>query len=1572
MKSKIVLAVFLGLVFIGLFSVLNMNVVMADDTGGHGHTGSIGVTSTEANNYNLSWGKASTGLNEVVALMPGITPYGCVIDSIWVRCCYVYSPQTITCAVYNNMGLKTFIYKTEEKNISSAVMKWYEFNFTTCKPYFGTGLTFYYGAFGNAPGTAPSLNRCWLRVAGNNASALNRWRRSVTTYPTFTGDMFLFANDAGKSFNMYCQYSMNLPLNSTAITTYERLVNTKGTHQTAYSSGTGWKVWANYTTTPMLRENLVRNSGTHQYRWNSTTGYLMAWANYTGANLISRETLNTYLSGTHQSRYNSTTNNWMSWANYSGADLLSRETIVNASGVHDSRYNASTNHWMSWANYTGALTPLHDFANIGYASGTHVKKQNSTGWWIWANYTSALGDSSNIVGATGTHEHRWNSSANTWWDWANYTGNAPTVNMYQNIGNATGTHQSSVVGAVVSVWANYTSHLGNSQNIVNASGVHQSRWNATSGYWWDWANYTGSLTPIHSFDNIVNASGSHTIIQNSTGYWDWANYTGDTTPVTLYQNPLYASGTHTKTLRGVGGWDVYANYTSALGTSENIVDASGTHENRWNSSTNTWWAWANYTGTPTPLNIFENIGNAFGTHDNLLNSTGYWVWANYTSSQLSRENVVNASGTHDSRWNASTGTWMSWANYTGSLTPLHKFENILFASGTHTSKQNSTGYWVWANYTGDPSSLSKHESIVNATGTHDDAYDALTNTYDVWANYTGNLTALHLDEHIVNATGTHDYLQNSTGWWAWANYTGNLTPINSFENIVNATGTHTIIQNGTGYWDWANYTGDTTPVTLYQNPLYASGTHTKTLRGVGGWDVYANYTSALGTSENIVDASGTHENRWNSSTNTWWAWANYTGTPTPLNIFENIGNAFGTHDNLLNSTGYWVWANYTSSQLSRENVVNASGTHDSRWNASTGTWMSWANYTGSLTPLHKFENILFASGTHTSKQNSTGYWVWANYTGDPSSLSKHESIVNATGTHDDAYDALTNTYDVWANYTGNLTALHLDEHIVNATGTHDYLQNSTGWWAWANYTGNLTPINSFENIVNATGTHTIIQNGTGYWDWANYTGNASAGNSSALTLFENIINATGTHASQYNSSTGWKVWANYSSNLKSRENLNSYLSGTHQYRWNASTGIWMSWANYTGADLVTSENIVDATGSHDSRYNATTNKWIAWANYTGTASGGVSANLTIINPNPGNSTHQAEATGFGVGGNYQQNDSSGLTTSVDVSCINFTTPASVLPGSYNITINSTAFSNTPSTWNTSTVYSSVWGNSTGGIAPGGNLYVGQMEDSGDYSIFRSYLRFNTSSLPDDAVINSAYVKLVVWGDYSDTDFNVTLQSVKSPKPHNPLIPSDYSKAGIAGHHGHENTTGYVNDEIFNITLNSFLDINLTGMTRWSVRSNKDINATTPGADTNEFIIFYGNVLPVTNYPKLIINYTVPSSSWAHIVNLTFYNVSSGLSYATVHATGNGTVTVPATVFNGIGTYQWNVSYDNNGSSHGDTQVFTFVTVNVSGAVVNLTSYIPFGGGVVYKIPLLVGMTVGLPALLFTRRRRRRK
>jgi len=415
-----------------------------------------------------------------------------------------------------------------------------------------------------------------------------------------------------------------------------------------------------------------------------------------------------------------------------------------------------------------------------------------------------------------------------------------------------------------------------------------------------------------------------------------------------------------------------------------------------------------------------------------------------------------------------------------------------------------------------------------------------------------------------------------------------------------------------------------------------------------------------------------------------------------------------------------------------------------------------------------------------------------------------------------------------------------------------------------------------------------------YWqvgDYMFYYINISGtGNTTSINLFENGLNVNGTHEYALNAS-GYSVWANYTSYLLSRE------------------------------------TIVDATGTHESRWNSTTGTWMSWANYTGNAgSTFMSTNLSVINPNPGNGTHST---------NYLRRNTSGLTTSVDVSYNNFTTPPALLPGGvYSMEFDSLHY-NGPTLQNNSGVYTTVNANHSGQVISGHN-WVGQLESGGDFCIERSYLIFNTTLLPDEAIVDSAYITMVIFDDESDVDFNVSLQRIRSPSPHNPMLPGDYYRNAFLGEYNTRNTTGYADEDWFNFSLPAaaFTDIDATWHTYFGLRSDQDIVQSPPTAGTNEWIGFYGpgGVQP-WKAPHLIINYTIPSSNWHHIVNLTFWSNSSGawMVYDSCHVVENSTVTVSNINFSGNMSYWWNVSWESNHSSCGDSPYWWFETVPVSGS-----------------------------------------
>jgi hypothetical protein len=335
-------------------------------------------------------------------------------------------------------------------------------------------------------------------------------------------------------------------------------------------------------------------------------------------------------------------------------------------------------------------------------------------------------------------------------------------------------------------------------------------------------------------------------------------------------------------------------------------------------------------------------------------------------------------------------------------------------------------------------------------------------------------------------------------------------------------------------------------------------------------------------------------------------------------------------------------------------------------------------------------------------------------------------------------------------------------------------------------------------------------------------------------------------------------------------------------------------------------------------------------------------NLLVINPNPGNGTHST---------NYLKRNSSGLTTSIDVFYENFTSPPTSPPSSGTITIIGTSMSKV-CLYNSSTNYTNVWANTTGNPVAT-DTFVGQYKSGSTYVIYRSMLLFDTSVLPDDAVIDNGKLVLIGIYDGSTSDFNVTIQETKPPLFHNPLVPGDYWKNGYAGNFGYLNTTLFAEDDYFNITLNAggLASISLTGNTKWALRSDQDINHSAP--PNSEIVAFYAySYAPY--YPRIIIGYHTPNPDWKHLVNLTWYSNSSGawIQYYKSYVNSNGTVTVPAINFSGIDTYYWYTSWESNGTNIGNSQVFNFETVKTGMIMINTKDHFLFGleiGGLLFFI-----------------------
>ena len=146
-----------------------------------------------------------------------------------------------------------------------------------------------------------------------------------------------------------------------------------------------------------------------------------------------------------------------------------------------------------------------------------------------------------------------------------------------------------------------------------------------------------------------------------------------------------------------------------------------------------------------------------------------------------------------------------------------------------------------------------------------------------------------------------------------------------------------------------------------------------------------------------------------------------------------------------------------------------------------------------------------------------------------------------------------------------------------------------------------------------------------------------------------------------------------------------------------------------------------------------------------------------------------------------------------------------------------------------------------------------------FYVDRGALFFDTSSLPDSVVITSATLSLYGWADISTTDFDITV--VGGSLLNNPLVASDYGDLLTQTTSGGVfNTAGFLVGGYNDIPLNlaGLGWISKTGMTKFGLRSSRDITALAPtGTDMVVVVPYEGGV---GFRPMLVVTYVYPPTS----------------------------------------------------------------------------------------------------------------
>jgi len=236
---------------------------------------------------------------------------------------------------------------------------------------------------------------------------------------------------------------------------------------------------------------------------------------------------------------------------------------------------------------------------------------------------------------------------------------------------------------------------------------------------------------------------------------------------------------------------------------------------------------------------------------------------------------------------------------------------------------------------------------------------------------------------------------------------------------------------------------------------------------------------------------------------------------------------------------------------------------------------------------------------------------------------------------------------------------------------------------------------------------------------------------------------------------------------------------------------------------------------------------------------------------------------------------------------------------------------------TGAVYATLWGASSGTyvFASDDNLAIGQYPS---YWLYRTFVFFDTSIIPDDTNIISA--KLSLYGEYdgSATNFNITIQNGQPNHPNIPIQLGDYDKTFYSGNGGYLSTVGFSTSSYNNITLNTDGKswISLSGVTKLCLRSSREISGTTP--TNEEYIQVYSAEKGSAYAPKLYVTYETEGYRYVvhgpyyengavapTIANVTLYSKTENPIHFILNGTSGVANTVTFDVEQAGWYFQWN-------------------------------------------------------------------
>lgn len=159
--------------------------------------------------------------------------------------------------------------------------------------------------------------------------------------------------------------------------------------------------------------------------------------------------------------------------------------------------------------------------------------------------------------------------------------------------------------------------------------------------------------------------------------------------------------------------------------------------------------------------------------------------------------------------------------------------------------------------------------------------------------------------------------------------------------------------------------------------------------------------------------------------------------------------------------------------------------------------------------------------------------------------------------------------------------------------------------------------------------------------------------------------------------------------------------------------------------------------------------------------------------------------------------------------------------------------------------------------------------AGTYFVYRYFVRFDTSTIPDDATIDDAELFLTADSDFSTTDFNVQCYRYAWTSTLAANREADYDGAygGGATLEGtfRATSSGWSSGTQYSMTVDT-AGINLSGYTGYTLVSSRDVAGTTPTGNERVLVRTVDHATP-GDRPQLTVTYTPAATGQPTTVRL---------------------------------------------------------------------------------------------------------